>query len=100
MTSRVVPSPGGASRFMERVVPRKSGQDVVIRSRCTIDGTEFIVVCGRTSRLLGGPFQEMTEALGFAVAQATDGPRRIFYEAHDERGRVIGDRLLLRTAGA
>jgi hypothetical protein len=80
-------------------MPRHSGPDVVIRSRSTIDGTEFIVVCGKTSRLLGGPFPGMSEALGFAESQAKDGPRRILYEAHDERGRAIGERMLLREAG-
>jgi hypothetical protein len=77
---------------------QNSGQDVVIRSRLTIDGTEFIVVCGRSARLLGGPFATMTDAVGFAVALPKDGPRRILYEAHDERGRTLGERMLLRTA--
>ncbi len=76
-----------------------SGQDVVIRSRLTLgpDETEFIVVCGQSARLLGGPFREMADAMNFAEAQAKDGPVRILYEAHDERGRALGERLLLRT---
>jgi hypothetical protein len=81
-------------------MPRTSSQDVVIRSRSTIDGAEFIVVCGQSSRLLGGPFPEMTEALGFAESQAKSGLQRIVYEAHDERGRAIGERLVLRAAEA
>lgn len=81
-------------------MPRTSSQDVVIRSRSTIDGAEFIVVCGQSSRLLGGPFPEMTEALGFAESQAKNGLQRIVYEAHDERGRAIGERLVLRAAEA
>ena len=81
-------------------MPRSSGQDVVIRSRSTLDATEFIVVCGKTARLLGGPFGAMAEALGFAELLVKNGPRRILYEAHDERGRAIGERLLLRAAGA
>lgn len=75
-----------------------SGQDVVIRSRLTLDGTELIVVCGHSARLLGGPFREMADAMNFAEAQAKDGPVRILYEAHDERGRTVGERFLLRTA--
>ena len=74
-----------------------SRQDVVIRSRITRDGTEFIVVCGKSSRQLGGPFRLITDAMGFAVAQTKGRPTRILYEAHDERGRTIGERLLLRT---
>ena len=81
-------------------MPRNSAPDVLIRSRSTIDGTEFIVVCGKTARLLGGPFPGMSEALGFAESQAKDGSRRILYEAHDERGRAIGERMLLREAEA
>lgn len=79
-------------------MPQDSVQDVVIKSRLTIDGTEFVVVCGRTLRLLGGPFVGMPEAVAFAVALPKDGPRRILYEAHDERGRSLGERMLLRTA--
>jgi hypothetical protein len=75
-----------------------SGQDVVIRSRQTLDGTEFIVVCGQRGRLLGGPFGAMAEAVGFAETQGKDAPVRILYEAHDERGRPVGERFLLRTA--
>lgn len=75
-----------------------SAADVVIRSRLTTAGTEFVVVCGSTARVLGGPFNGMSEAVGFAVAQATTARTRILYEAHDERGRAIGERLLLRTA--
>jgi hypothetical protein len=75
-----------------------SGPDVVIRSRVTASGTEFLVVCGTSARVLGGPFVGMVDAVGFAVAQATTARTRILYEAHDERGRAIGERLLLRTA--
>ena len=81
-------------------MPRTSSQDVVIRSRSTGDGAEFIVVCGQSSRLLGGPFPEMTEALGFAESQVKNGSRRILYEAHDERGRAIGERFLLKAEEA
>jgi hypothetical protein len=72
--------------------------DVVIRSRATALGAEFVVVCGQTADVLGGPFTGMTEAIGFAVTQATTAKTRICYEAHDERGRAIGERLVLRTA--
>jgi hypothetical protein len=72
--------------------------DVVIRSRTTVTGAEFIVICGASARLLGGPFAQMTDAVRCAMAQATEGRTRILYEAHDERGRAIGERLLLRTA--
>jgi hypothetical protein len=78
-------------------MPRSSGQDVVIRSRSTVAGTEFVVVCGKTARLLGGPFGAMTEALGCAEALVKKGPSRILFEVHDERGRVIGERLVLRA---
>ena len=77
-----------------------SPADVVIRSRVTSGGTEFTVLCGASSRLLGGPFTMMTDAVGFAVAEATRANARLLYEAHDERGRVIGERLLLRTAAS
>lgn len=83
---------------MECVMSQNSGQDVVIRSRLTIEGTEFIVVCGTSSRLLGGPFPGMTDAMAFAMALPKAGPRRILYEAHDERGRTLGERMLLPTA--
>jgi len=76
---------------------RSSRQDVVIRSRMTTAGTEFVVMCGKSSRLLGGPFGVMTEALAFAVDEAKGRPARILYEAHDERGRTIGERLVLQT---
>ena len=79
-------------------MPEDSGPDVVIRSRVTASGTEFLVVCGSSARVLGGPFVGMADAVGFAVAQATTARTRILYEAHDERGRAIGERLLLRTA--
>ena len=72
--------------------------DVVIRSRLTASGTEFVVVCGSSARLLAGPFAGMSDAVGFAVHQAMTNKARVLYEAHDERGRVIGERLLLRTA--
>jgi hypothetical protein len=75
-----------------------SSSDVVIRSRLTAVGTEFVVVCATSARVLGGPFTGMTEAVGCAMAQATTAKTRILYEAHDERGRAIGERLLLRTA--
>jgi hypothetical protein len=78
-------------------MPRTSGQDVVIRSRSTGTGTEFVVVCGKTARLLGGPFGDMPDALRCAEAIVKNGPRRILYEAHDERGRVIGERMVLRA---
>jgi hypothetical protein len=79
-------------------MPHEPHLDVVIRSRITVTGTEFIVVCGATSRVIGGPFALMTDAVGCAVAEATNGRTRILYEAHDERGRALGERLLLRTA--
>lgn len=72
--------------------------DVVIRSRLTATGTEFVVVCGTSARLLAGPFSGMNDAVGFAVQQAMDNKTRVLYEAHDESGRLIGERLLLRTA--
>jgi hypothetical protein len=80
-------------------MPRTSSQDVVIRSRATLDGTEFVVVCG-SARPFGGPFRELTDALRFAESEVKDGSRRILYEAYDERGRAIGERLVLRAAGA
>jgi hypothetical protein len=80
-------------------MPQGQVPDVVIRSRLTATGTEFIVICGVTARVLGGPFVGMTEAVGFAVQHATSENTRVLYEAHDERGRTIGERLLLRTAG-
>jgi hypothetical protein len=79
-------------------MPSETTLDVVIRSRVTATGTEFIVLCGSSARVLGGPFTGMTEAVGFAVAQATTSKTRVLYEAHDERGRTIGERLVLRTA--
>jgi hypothetical protein len=42
----------------------------------------------------------MTDALRFAESEVKDGSRRILYEAYDERGRAIGERLVLRAAGA
>jgi hypothetical protein len=84
--------------FLETAMPQDAGPDVVIRSRLTTVGTEFVVVDGTTARLLGGPFTGMSDAVGFAVAKATSAKTRILYEAHDERGRSIGERLLLRTA--
>jgi hypothetical protein len=78
-------------------MPHEITSDVVIRSRATGGGSEFVVLCGMTARVLGGPFSGMTEAVGFAVSQATTAKTRICYEAHDERGRAIGDRLVLRT---
>ena len=81
-------------------MPHDSIPDVVIRSRLTGAGTEFIVVCGTSARLLGGPFTGMSEAVGFAVAQAATTKTRVLYEAHDERGRTVGERLLLRTAAS
>jgi hypothetical protein len=82
----------------QHAMPQERNPDVVIRSRLSASGTQFIVVCGSSERILGGPFTGMTEAVGFAVAQATAAQTRILYEAHDERGRTIGERLLLRTA--
>jgi hypothetical protein len=79
-------------------MPSENTPDVVIRSRLTATGTLFVVVCGASARVLGGPFTAMTDALGFAVAQATTAKTRVLYEAHDERGRTIGERLVLRTA--
>jgi hypothetical protein len=81
-------------------MPQDPSPDVVIRSRLTTHGAEFMVVCGTSSAVLGGPFTGMADAVGFAVAQATTGTTRILYEAHDERGRAIGERLLLRTMRA
>jgi hypothetical protein len=77
-----------------------STADVVIRSRMTSGGTEFTVLCGASARVLGGPFTVMTDAVGFAVTEATRTNARLMYEAHDERGRIIGERLLLRTAAS
>ncbi len=79
-------------------MPQVSRPDVVIRSRLTTYGTEFLVVCAGSSRLLGGPFRGMTDALGCAAAEALASKSRIMYEAHDERGRAIGERLVLRTS--
>ena len=79
-------------------MPHEQDPDVVIRSRITSVGTEFVVLSSDSSRVLGGPFTGMTDAVGFAVAQATTAKTRILYEAHDERGRAIGERLVLRTA--
>lgn len=79
-------------------MPPDSTPDVVIRSRLTGTGTEFVIVCGSSARIIGGPFAGMTEAVSFAVAQATTAKTRVMYEAHDERGRTIGERLVLRTA--
>jgi hypothetical protein len=79
-------------------MPHDQDPDVVIRSRITSLGTEFVVLSSDSSRVLGGPFTGMTDAVGFAVAQATTAKTRILYEAHDERGRAIGERLVLRTA--
>ncbi len=78
-------------------MPSDQDPDVVIRSRITSVGTEFVVLSS-DSRVLGGPFTGMTDAVGFAVAQATTAKTRILYEAQDERGRAIGERLVLRTA--
>ena len=74
--------------------------DVVIRSRLSGVGSEFVVVCGSSAQVLGGPFHGLTDAIGFAASQARSEPVRIFYEAQDERGRTTGERLLLRTAGS
>ena len=79
-------------------MPHDPAPDVVIRSRLTPTGAEFIVICGNSARILGGPFVGMSEAVGFAVEQASSANTRVLYEAHDERGRTIGERLLLRTA--
>ena len=79
-------------------MPHDHDPDVVIRSRITSVGTEFVVLSSDSSRVLGGPFTGMTDAVGFAVAQATTAKTRILYEAQDERGRAIGERLVLRTA--
>jgi hypothetical protein len=79
-------------------MPCQQDPDVVIRSRTTAVGTEFVVLSSDSSRVLGGPFVGMTDAVGFAVAQATTAKTRILYEAQDERGRAIGERLVLRTA--
>lgn len=78
-------------------MPQDPRSDIVIRSRLTPSGTEFIVMCGVSSRLLAGPFAAMPDALGCAVARAGGANGRVLYEAHDERGRSIGDRLVLRT---
>lgn len=72
--------------------------EVVIRSRINGVGTEFVVVCGTSARVLGGPFSGMTDAIGFAISHAGADKTRLWYEAHDERGRAIGERLVLRTA--
>ncbi len=79
-------------------MPSDPSVDVVIRSRLTASGTEFIIVCGNSARVLGGPFAAMSEAVRFAVARAEQTRTRVLYEAHDERGRSLGERLLLRTA--
>jgi hypothetical protein len=78
-------------------MPHVTAPDVVIRSRLTTTGAEFMVVCGESARVLGGPFEGMADALSFAVEQAATQQTRVMYEAHDERGRTIGERLLLRT---
>ena len=74
--------------------------DVVIRSRISAAGTDFIVISGSSAEVLGGPFTAMSDAVAFAIAQAKTATARILYEAQDERGRVVGERLLLRTADA
>jgi hypothetical protein len=78
-------------------MPQSLSPDVVIRSRLTTHGTEFMVVCATSSRVLGGPFQAMTDAVTFGIAQAATAKTRLLYEAHDERGRALGERLVLRT---
>jgi hypothetical protein len=72
--------------------------DLVIRSRLTPSGTEFVVLRDASAMVVGGPFTAMTDAVAFAVASVTTARGRILYEAHDERGRLIGERLQLRTA--
>jgi hypothetical protein len=72
--------------------------DVLIRSRATLEGSELVVVCAASARMLGGPFAGMSDAVGFAVSHTAAANGRILYEAHDERGRTIGERLLLRAA--
>jgi hypothetical protein len=79
-------------------MPDATTLEVVIRSRIIGNGTEFVVVCGNSSRVLGGPFTGMSDAIGFAISQAGADKTRVLYEAHDERGRAIGERLVLRTA--
>ena len=76
---------------------RAPAADLVIRSRLTESGTEFMVLCGSSAQVLGGPFLGMSEAVGFAVSRAAAANARILYEAHDERGRTVGERLVLRT---
>jgi hypothetical protein len=78
-------------------MPDAPAADLVIRSRLTTTGAEFIVVCGSSAQVLGGPFPGMSEAVGFAVSRAASAKSRILYEAHDERGRAVGERLVLRT---
>jgi hypothetical protein len=100
--SRDVRIPNGdVALVMERAaMSRTFNHDVVIRSRSAIESPEFTVVCDKTARLLGGPFSAMADALACAEALVNGEPRRILYEAYDERGRAIGDRLVLRAAGA
>jgi hypothetical protein len=53
-------------------------------------------VCARARRTV----HRQTDAVGFAVSEAARTNARLMYEAHDERGRIIGERLLLRTAAS
>jgi hypothetical protein len=87
-----------AAAHQEPAMPQSSVPDIVIRSRACLDRAEFVVLCGDTTRVLGGPFQGMSDALGFAVAQAAAARTRVVYETHDERGRSVGERLVLRVA--
>jgi hypothetical protein len=65
------------------------------------DTTALFTVFARDDTIgAEGPFRELTDALRFAESEVKDGSRRILYEAYDERGRAIGERLVLRAAGA
>lgn len=77
---------------------QESDSDVVIRSRLAGGGAEFIIVGRRSARILGGPFSALSDALAFALTQATP-QGQVFYQAVDERGRNIGEPMLLRMCG-
>ena len=70
--------------------------DVVIRSRLLIDDTaEFVVYVAGSTHPVGGPFTSLNDAVSCAVTH-TQPSSRLYYEALDERGRVIGARMRLR----
>jgi hypothetical protein len=75
-----------------------SDQDVIIRSRLVVGSTEFMVVERQSSRTIGGPFPALTDALGFALLHLA-APGKVLYQALDERGRITGEPMVLRTPG-